>query len=502
MQNAIRQKIKKLCAKMIERARKRALKEREYADKFVKRTGHPTTIIAPTDNYASRHFDPRYCKRNANFLAKTIWHKIQQGTYAPEPALKFDLPKPGGGKRSIMQFTIPDSAVASILNKRLTARNLIKQSGNSFAYRPDRSVFDALLKLKSAIRPQRNFILQLDFEKYFDTIPQRYMVELLSNRDYILISRTEKSVVSEFLNHSFTDRENYDSGPFEKRTIGTPQGSSISLTLANLANHPLDVQLEAINGQFTRYADDTVVVTYSYEDAIKAYDIFHAHCRESGLIINKIKSPGICILSNAEEEFRSIADFKFLGYGICVDGLVMHATVEQRLRAKLSRLINLYLLHYIEKTPPVRISDRIGDGYDWDLLGLISEIRKVLYGGLSELQIFLFVKKGIKLRQMKGMMGFYALLDDGDALTRLDGWLVSSIKQALIKRYKILGVSKTIKSRDLIAGAWYDASKYTTASFDPDVKLPSFVRGWSAARKYYFSYGLDDVEPPKYIAYY
>jgi RNA-directed DNA polymerase len=415
MQNAIKQKIKRLCARAIERTQKQRLVEEEYAKKYTKRTGYPSIAKSASKAVAHHHFDPLYCKRNANFLAKTIWHKIQQGTYKPMPALRFDLPKPGGGKRRIMQFTFPDAAVAAVLNRRLTKRNLKKQSGNSFAYRPDRNVFDALLKLKSAIRPQRNYVLQLDFEKYFDTIPHAYIKELLNKPDFILLSGTEKAAIFAFLSHRSADRLTYTSGPFERREIGTPQGSSISLTLANLASHPLDCELEAINGQFARYADDTVVVSYSYEDATKAYDVFIRHCRKSGLEINKQKSPGICILSKMEEEFRSITDFRFLGYGICTDGLTMHSTVERRVREKLSRLINLYLIHYIDVVPPLAIHRRVGPGYDWDLLGLISEIRNILYGGLSENQLFKFIRHGVKLRQMRGYMGFYALLERDEA---------------------------------------------------------------------------------------
>jgi RNA-directed DNA polymerase len=99
-------------------------------------------------------------------------------------------------------------------------------------------------------------------------------------------------------------------------------------------------------------------------------------------------------------------------------------------------------------------------------------------------------------------MGFYALLDDADALVRLDGWLTSNIKQALHKRYKILGVTKAIGAKELISGDWYDAASHSSSKFTPNSKLPSFVRGWSAARKYYFSYGLDGVDPPKYLSYY
>ncbi|HBF56599.1 MAG TPA: hypothetical protein DDW72_22275, partial [Afipia sp.] len=428
---------------------------------------------------------------------------VQVSTYEPKPALKFELPKPDGSKRNIMQFTIPDSAVSAVLNRRLTKRNIEKQSGNSFAYRPDRTVFDALLKLKSAVRPQRNFVLQLDFEKYFDTIPHSYIKSLLNRPEFILLSGTERKVIFSFLNHSSADKTNYSSGPYEKRTIGTPQGSSISLTLSNLANHPLDCELEAINGQFARYADDTVVVLYSYEDATRAYDVFTSHCRNSGLRINAGKSPGIRILSNGgDEEFKSIPDLKFLGYGLSINGLMMHSSIERRLHRTLSRLINLYLLHYIDKVPPASVSKRVGPGYDWDLMGLISETRNILYGGLTEGQLFQFVRNGKKLSSMKGFMGFYALLDDPDALARLDGWFVSTVKQALYKRYKILGISKTFSSNELILGSWYNSAKYSTSKFDPKPRMPSFVRGWAAARKYYFAYGLDGVEPPKYISYY
>ncbi len=297
MQNAIKQKIKKLCARALDREHKKLLKEKEYAAKYTKRTGYPTAIKPRTKTFSHRHFDPIYCKRNANFLAKTIWYKVQLGTYSPTPALQFFKDKPGGGKREIMQFTFPDAALAAVLNARLTNRNLKKQSGNSFAYRPDRSVFDALLKIKSAIRPQRNFVLQVDFEKYFDTIPHSYIKSLLQKSEFILASRIEKTTIFSFLNHRFAKRVDYSGGVFKRRTVGTPQGSSISLTLANLANHPLDCDLEAINGQFARYADDSVVVLYSYEDAIRAYDAFISHCEKSGLKINKSKSPGIRILS-------------------------------------------------------------------------------------------------------------------------------------------------------------------------------------------------------------
>jgi retron-type reverse transcriptase len=505
VQNAIKRQIKQLCAKSIERSRDRQRKHVEYADKYTKRTGLTAGTTQFTASYPHKHFDPIYCKRNANFLAKTVWFKIQNGTYEPKPAIRFEVPKATGGTRPIMQFSIPDSAVASVLNRRLTLRNLKNQSGNSFAYRPDRNVFDAILKIKNAIKSRRNFAIQLDFENYFDSIPHTYINKLLSTREILIISDAERKAIQSFLTHRYAGKIDYANGNFKKRMIGTPQGSAISLGLANLANHPLDGELEAINGQFSRYADDTVVICYSYEDALQAYRAFVEHCDESGLKINRKKSPGIWILSSAPEEFRTINQFKFLGYGIAVDGLFMHSDVEARLRRTLSRLINLYLVHYIEKHAPNLA--RVGGGFDWDLIGLISEVRNILYGGLSEVDLVQFIKMGRKLPRMRGLMGFYALLDDKEALARLDGWLVSTIRQALFKRYKIIGKAKKTTTKlpnlqSLIDGNWYFGQFYNTPSFQPDARMPSFVRAWAAARKYYYAFGLEGVDPPRYVSYY
>jgi RNA-directed DNA polymerase len=504
MQNAIKQQIKKLSTRILERAESNRKKAAEYGEKFEKRTGIPGGTGSAQITYPHKHFDPLYCKRNANFLAKTIWLKIQDGQYAPQPALRFEVPKATGGTRPIMQCSIPDSAVASVLNRRLTLRNLKNQSGNSYAYRPDRNVFDAILKIKSAILNKRNFVIQLDFENYFDSIPHTYLLKLLRSRDMVTISEAERQVIVSFLTHRYANKSAYSKNAFTHRDNGTPQGSAVSLGLANLANHPLDCELEALNGQFSRYADDAVVLCYSYEDALKAYHAFVAHCDKSGLKINRKKSPGIWILSDVTEEFRTLKEFKFLGYGISAHGLFMHSDVVFRLKRKLSRLINLYLVHYIEKHQPNL--NRVGPGFDWDLIGLISEVRNVLYGGLTEEDLDQFIKKGRKLPNMRGLMGFYALLDDKDALVELDGWLVSTIKQALFKRYKIIAKhgknASSPNAKSLIFGDWYSSYIYNTNTFAPDARMPSFVRAWSAARKYYFAFGLSNVEAPRYIAYY
>jgi RNA-directed DNA polymerase len=55
----------------------------------------------------------------------------------------------------------------------------------------------------------------------------------------------------------------------------------------------------------------------------------------------------------------------------------------------------------------------------------------------------------------------------------------------------------TPNARSLILGDWLDLTQWRDEP-KPETALPSFVRGWRAARKYYLTYGLTDVEPPQY----
>lgn len=105
-------------------------------------------------------------------------------------------------------------------------------------------------------------------------------------------------------------------------------------------------------------------------------------------------------------------------------------------------------------------------------------------------------------------MGFYALIDSEDELRYLDKRLQSTVLKTIVERNRILrsdyqreGLIPTIQ--DLIDGTWMDKAAWV--QFGPlqnneiiDLRLPSFLRGWRAARKHYFTYGLAEVQPPSY----
>ncbi len=506
MQNALKAEIKILCLRAFKKIEQSQKTEEDYKNRFLKRTG----VAAATGSTRShlpvtKHFDPKYCSRHANFLAKTIWFKVLSKTYEPAPAVKYDIPKPGGGSREIMAFSIPDAALANVVLRRTRDRNLKRLSPSSFAYHPEKNVFDAILALKDYDHDGKLFAVQIDFERYFDSIPSWYLKKKIDDERQVSLTPSEKHVFERFLHHRYAKHSDYSRGVFKRRANGTPQGSSVSLLLANLANHDLDSKLSAAAGKFVRYADDVVALCTTYEDAQYLESCFRQHCRISGLVLNSKKSLGIAIISPKNQELRTYPHFDYLGYRFDGDGLTLPEKTKTKIKQKISRLINLYLIHYLT----VGFNkDRVGYSpgpYDWDLLGLIFEMKRGLYGGLSEENLEAFVTNGRKLPKMRGLMGFYCLLDDPKPLKEIDGWILSTIRRTMVERNRILqskyGAScPTPSNRDLAIGSWLSPLAWQGGA-PPNARVPSLVRGWRAARKHYFTFGLERVQPPSYGAY-
>lgn len=505
MQNAIKREIKRLSDRALARLSGKSKTDQEYRDKFEKRTGRRALLSKSVPlPYITSHFDPIHCKRNANFIAKTIWYKFQNLSYQPNPAIEFFIDKPNGGKRRLMAFSIPDAALANVLMRRLRERNIKRFSPHSFAYHPDKNVFDAILDLRGfVISTPKIYSVQIDFKDYFDSIPKRYLQGLLLDKSVLASTPAERHAVSELLSHRYGQRTELENNVFLRRLEGTPQGSSISLILANLASHALDTQLEKLSGKFVRFADDVTALTASYEDAVQIENAFFEHCRQSGISMNKEKSPGINILSDQHAEIRTVSNIDYLGYRFTPQGLTLSRKAIKRIKSKISKLASIYLVQYVRDVDfnHSRVNAS-GLTHDWDLLGFMSEVRNYLYGGLSENELKSMIWSGKKLRKVTGLMSFYCLLDDKNVLSELDGWLLALVRRASRHRSHLIktktGRHGLLPSRsELILGTWMSPDAWD-GNDKPDFTLPSFVRGWRAARKYYLTFGLKEVEPPKY----
>jgi RNA-directed DNA polymerase len=488
---------------------------KKHAGRFSKRTGI-VSIAAPYRRPTywdyDKQFDPVYCIGHARFLAKRVWSKIQSGHYEPKPAIQFEIEKPDGGTRPIMSFTIVDSAVANIFHRRLTDRNKNLFSAYSFAYRPDRSIFDAIIHLQRMLQPEKTYILKYDYSKYFDTIDHSYLEKLLSKETFV-ITRAERIVINAFLKHKFSPYPSWQIGKHSSRSIGVPQGSSLSLFLSNIAAHELDMALERTNGSFVRFADDVIAMAHSYTDARNIELEFREHCERSGVKINFEKSTGISLLNGRDaDDLRTFFldrddggrlqhrdHIDFLGHEVRSDAVDLTNRAVKRIKRRLSQIIYNHLLLYPRKGHAINPARIGGTAVDWDLVTCLNEIRRYIYGGLRERQIMDFIEKDQKLPVVRGLMAFYPLVTGVDRLSKLDGWLLNVIQRALRERKKLIASQAgstpyAIKTQALLDGSWH------TSEVPNETQLPSFVRGWRAARKFYKRYGLSEVRGPSYYS--
>ena len=504
MKDAIKREIKRLGRRALRRQMQRQKIELRFRKKFEKRTNLPAGQPKPSSPFKPNHFDPKHCVRNANFLASTIWHKVLSGQYEVTPAMYFEIDKPNGGKRPIMAFGFPDAALATVVMKRCRERNLKRFSASSYAYHPKRNLFDAVTEINGYAHSGKQFVVQIDFEAFFDSIPSDYLVKRMDDKEKITLTRHEKFVFSRFLYHQFAKIPDYQKNLFLRRHRGTPQGSSASLLLANLANSELDTALDNEAGKFARFADDVIAVCNTYEQAQQVERRFFEHCQKSGLSINWGKSPGTGIISSHQQEVRTYSDFVFLGYKFSEDGLAIPEKSVAKLKTRISRLLNLHLICYLKFGFNPTRSSVSPYKFDWDLLAFIYELRNSVYGGLAEQEIRDFINGGNQLRSMRGMMRFYCLVENPTAFRSLDGWLVSTTRRAMKQRHQILadryGANcPTPSNKNLILGTWLDRGAWEQRGNPlPDPSMPSFVRAWRAARKFYYTFGLEKVRPPSY----
>jgi hypothetical protein len=511
VEDAIRTAIERQARKLIGRHRASSFAGAEYQRRFKARTAKsakPYKNKYPRIWAVDPHFDPIYCIKHSKYLARTIWRKVQARQYKVTPAVLFQIPKDSGGHRDIMVFSIPDTALANLFNRKLRDRNKNIQSPYCYSYREDRTLFDAVIHTSSLLKTEKTYLIQYDFSSYFDSIKHEYLRFVIQQGEFF-ISPAEKHIIESFLVHQYARLKDYKAKKFEVRKVGVPQGCSLSLFLANIAAHELDKELEKSSGSFVRFADDIVCVAHCYGDALAITKAFEEHCYYSGITINYDKSPGICLLKNDKTRIKrrffidngdigkleTIEEFDYIGHKFTIGSIMMSTRGIKRVKARIAKLIYIHLLQY----PKQKLFNRkrVGEGfYDWDLVTCLNELRNYIYGGLKEEVLRAFIEQNFRIPRFNGLMSFYPLVDQVDQFAELDGWLLSVLRRAHRERARILKKKfnrnlAPLTMKALIDGSWYQFDEIVV-----ETKVPSFVLAWRAARKAFRQAGSSAFEAP------
>ena len=147
--------------------------------------------------------------------------------------------------------TVIDRLVQQAINQTLTPIYERQFSPRSYGFRPRRGCHDALRGAQRIINEGYIYVVDLDLERFFDTVCHSRLIEILSRtiKDGRVVSLIHKYLRSGIMNH----------GMFEASREGTPQGGPLSPLLSNIMLNELDKELPRRGHPFVRYADDTMI---------------------------------------------------------------------------------------------------------------------------------------------------------------------------------------------------------------------------------------------------
>ena len=264
-----------------------------------------------------------YLQANSDELIR----EIKNGRFKPNPVRRVEIPKETKGEyRKLGVPTVVDRVIQQAIAQELTSIFEPQFSENSFGFRPKRGQHDALRQCQKYVNEGYVYVVDMDLEKFFDTVGHSKLIEVLSR------SIKDGRVVS--LIHKYLNAGAMANGVFEKTEVGMPQGGPLSPLLSNVMLNELDKELERRGLRFVRFADDCMIVCRSRKSAERAMSN----------VITFIEKKLFLKVNRTKTVVAHVRDVKYLGYGFYIYKgecrLRVHPKSVAKMRKRVKELTN------------------------------------------------------------------------------------------------------------------------------------------------------------------